>query len=67
MFNNAQVELIPKNLNLSYKWTNPESGANVIIVEEVITFNPFSNWITDLRNGEKHHLNTPQKFKKLCE
>ncbi|WP_102400952.1 hypothetical protein [Haloimpatiens massiliensis] len=66
MFNNNQVESIPEKLGLSYRWLNPESGANVIIVENVIEFKPFSNWITDLRNNKKYHSDTIRKFQELC-
>ncbi len=65
MFNNQQVEKIPSDLGLSYKWNYPDSGASSIIVEEVIEFKPFSHWVTDLRTGKKFH--SDNKFRELCK
>lgn len=67
MFNKRQVEAIPKELGLSYKWNFPDTGSSSIIVEDVIEYKFFSNWVIDLRTGEKFHNDTPQKFRKLCE
>lgn len=67
MFNNRQVESIPKNLGLSYRWIYPEKGASSIIVEEKIQYKPFSNWLIDLRTNEKYHFDTVKKYKELCE
>lgn len=64
MFNNQQVEKIPHDLGLKFRWLHPEKGASSIIVEEQIEFKPFSNWVTDLRTGEKFHDSS--KFIELC-
>lgn len=65
MFNNKQVEKIPSDLGLSYKWQHPDKGAASIIVEEKIKFTPFSHWVTDLRTNKKFH--SDDEFRILCE
>lgn len=65
MLNNKQVEKIPSDLSLSYKWEYPDKGAASIIVEGKIRFTPFSHWTTDLRTNEKFH--SDDKFRSLCE
>lgn len=67
MFNKQQVSAIPEELGLSYKWNTPESGAASIIVEGVIEYKFFSNWLIDRRTGEKFHSDTPNKFRYLCQ
>lgn len=67
MFNRKQVELIPKNLGLSYRWIYPAKGTSSIIVEEAIEFKPFSNWLTDLRTNQRYHSDTVNKYKKFCK
>ncbi len=67
MFNNAQVEAIPQKLGLMYRWVYPDKGASSIIVEEAIEYKPYSNWIIDLRSGEKYHSDTSRRFKEMCK
>lgn len=66
MFNNAQAEKVPKDLGLSYRWTNPPQGANAIIVEESIEYKPFSCKLKDLRTNKSYTSNTTEEFKRLC-
>ncbi len=67
MFNNRQIENIPKILGLKYEWTYSNKGASSILVENVIEYKPFSYWLIDKRTGEKFHTDTVKKFKKFCE
>lgn len=66
MFNNGQVTEFVKSLGLSYEWTNPEVGANAIIVENAIEYKPYACKLRDLRTQETYSSNTTKKFKELC-
>lgn len=65
MFNDQQIELFLKNLGLTFRWDKPLQGAKSIIVEEVVQYQPFTCWVTDLRTGEKIH--STNKFIDLCQ
>lgn len=41
MFSKTQTEKVAKDLGLAYRWSNPTSGFNYIIVKNKIAYSPF--------------------------